>query len=349
MDSANKNLLGLLFFYVIYLFIGAAIFDALESPHEYESINKLNQYVREFKEKYSSCLNASELNEFIRYVSIANDKGVPATANVSKEQNWSFGQAVFFSGTVVTTIGYGSAAPITKLGKLFCIVFALIGIPATLLLLYAIIERLMRVTSYLLNLFTEILLPILNNKFKYRELNKSHMRIGFTITCTFLVFIFLFIVPALIYSHIEGWSFLNSFYYCFISLSTVGLGDYVPGDSVNQQNLHFYKICSTIYLIGGVLVMVWLLQIYSETPEFNIYKHFTLVKDGLLTRHRDIIHGTSSCAYITQSSNQNLNSNNRDIDSSAYQTQLNEGIKLSPAQQNYESTVTNQHSFSNIS
>jgi len=73
-------------------------------------------------------------------------------------------------------------------------------------------------------------------------------------------------------------------------LTTVGLGDYVPGESQTQNNRHFYKIASTLYLLVGVTVMVWLLQIFSETPEFNLYQLFTLTKDGILTSHRDIVH-----------------------------------------------------------
>ena len=299
MKTSNRHLLGLIAFYIFYLFIGATIFDALESPHEDEMIRELNLYVQQFRRTYNSCLDANELNEFIRVISIANDKGVPATRNVSKDQNWSFGHAVFFAGTVLTTIGYGNVSPLTKLGKMFCILFALIGIPATLLLLYAIIERLMKFTSFLLNEFTDKLQPFLNSKIALanQRISRSHMHVAFTLTCALFVLVFFFVIPAAIYVRVEGWSYLNAFYYCFISLSTVGLGDYVPGESEDQQYRHLYKLGSTVYLITGVMVMVWLLQIFSETPEFNIYEHFTLVKDGLLTRHRDTTH--MACSFVS--------------------------------------------------
>jgi potassium channel subfamily K protein 1 len=48
----------------------------------------------------------------------ASNRGVSAARNASGEPNWSFGQSLFFSSTVVTTIGnnYGlSMATITKL------------------------------------------------------------------------------------------------------------------------------------------------------------------------------------------------------------------------------------------
>jgi potassium channel subfamily K protein 1 len=201
-------------------------------------------------------------------------------------------------------------------------------------------------------------MPFLNNKFtaasntSQRILSRSHMHASFTITCTLVVLVFLFLIPAAIYSHIEGWSYLNSFYYCFISLSTVGLGDYVPGDSSEQSHRHLYKIASTVYLIGGVMVMIWLLQIYSETPDFNIYKYFTLVKDGILTRHRDTVHG--ACSYTSQSANINLNNQSTVAAASAanssvlsetsqinYQRQLDESGQQQKAQ-NYEATNLNK-------
>jgi hypothetical protein len=86
-NSSNKRLALLVSFYIIYLFTGAAVFDALESPHEAKIISELNDYVRMFRDRHNSCLSDQDLNEFIKLISIANDKGVPATRNVSKEQN----------------------------------------------------------------------------------------------------------------------------------------------------------------------------------------------------------------------------------------------------------------------
>merc|ERR1712038_912331 len=47
-------------------------------------------------------------------------------------QNWDYLQSVFFSTTILTTIGYGNIAPVTAEGRVFCIIFAIIGIPFTL-------------------------------------------------------------------------------------------------------------------------------------------------------------------------------------------------------------------------
>ena len=41
---------------------------------------------------------------------------------------------------------------------------------------------------------------------------------------------------ALLFGEWEGWGFLDGSYFCFITLSTIGFGDIVPGDSVSRKS-----------------------------------------------------------------------------------------------------------------
>lgn len=38
------------------------------------------------------------------------------------------------------------------------------------------------------------------------------------------------IIPPLLFSLVEGWTFGEGFYFSFITLSTIGFGDYVVGE-----------------------------------------------------------------------------------------------------------------------
>lgn len=53
---------------------------------------------------------------------------------------------------------------------------------------------------------------------------------------------------AVMYMVIEKWNFFESFYFVFISMSTIGFGDYVPRDPV-------FMIGSIIYLVFGLALM----------------------------------------------------------------------------------------------
>ena len=53
-------------------------------------------------------ISDEKLEELIVTVVRATNRGVAATRNVTMtEPNWTFGQSIFFAGTILTTIGKG--------------------------------------------------------------------------------------------------------------------------------------------------------------------------------------------------------------------------------------------------
>lgn len=72
---------------------------------------------------------------------------------------------------------------------------------------------------------------------------------------------------ALIFSEWEGWSFTEGFYFSFITLTTIGFGDYVPGDSlmdVDSSDGQYKLICSVIYLLLGLAVLSMSFNLIQE-------------------------------------------------------------------------------------
>jgi potassium channel subfamily K protein 1 len=124
------------------------------------------------------------------------------------------------------------------MGRVICIIYAIVGVPMTLLLLSIIVRKLLIFLNHTYLWFRR----------KVSSDRRSESKIRFIHLILVLIFslIFLFLIPSIIFICLEEhWSFIDAFYFCFISLTTIGLGDLVAGDSPTQRNRLFYKICLT--------------------------------------------------------------------------------------------------------
>ena len=57
------------------------------------------------------------------------------------------------------------------------------------------------------------------------------------------------LVGTIFYHWAEGWSYLDSVYFCVVSLGTVGYGDLVPTTPVA-------KLFTIVYLINGIVILL---------------------------------------------------------------------------------------------
>lgn len=133
--------------------------------------------------------------------------------------------------------GYGTTMPLSDGGRLFCILYCMVGIPVTLLLLSCLTHALLPwVTGR----------PILHLQTRW-ALSKSRAALTFACVLTAVTGVVFFLLPAIALSLMErDWNFLEALYFCFISLSTIGLGDYLPGrthDQAARQGLEFATSC----------------------------------------------------------------------------------------------------------
>ncbi|MCB0196342.1 MAG: two pore domain potassium channel family protein [Anaerolineae bacterium] len=57
------------------------------------------------------------------------------------------------------------------------------------------------------------------------------------------------ILGTLVYHWLEGWSYLDAFYFCVISLATIGYGDLAPTTDAA-------KIFTVVYVINGIAILL---------------------------------------------------------------------------------------------
>lgn len=67
------------------------------------------------------------------------------------------------------------------------------------------------------------------NQQKHRQISQTKIRVTSTILFILAGCIVFVTIPAFIFKHIEGWTALEAIYFVVITLTTVGIGDYVAG------------------------------------------------------------------------------------------------------------------------
>ncbi|KAM6165896.1 potassium channel subfamily K member 2 isoform 3-T3 [Erethizon dorsatum] len=162
--------------------------------------------------------------------------------------------------------GFGNISPRTEGGKIFCIIYALLGIPLFGFLLAGVGDQLGTI-------FGKGIAKVEDTFIKW---NVSQTKIRIISTIIFILFgcVLFVALPAIIFKHIEGWSALDAIYFVVITLTTIGFGDYVAGGS-DIEYLDFYKPVVWFWILVGlayfaaVLSMIgdWLRVISKKTKE----------------------------------------------------------------------------------
>ncbi|TRY78230.1 hypothetical protein TCAL_04248 [Tigriopus californicus] len=242
---------------------------------EWENEQFLKAQIHELKSTFLSghpSVNRTELEVLLEASITARDRGISILDKNRDEVNWSYGQSLLYTVTVVTTIGYGHIVPLTSHGKSFTIVFAILGIPFTLVFLTAVVQRLLEPTCQLLSCF----FSCLGERWRPLWIRLIHL----TFMSVFFICFFI-MVPAVIFMKIEEtWNYLDGIYFVFISLTTIGLGDYIPGDQEGQRFREVYKTFVAIYLLMGLVFMTLTATVFYDIPQLNL--------GTMLHQHKDI-------------------------------------------------------------
>ncbi|CAL8362952.1 unnamed protein product [Lota lota] len=260
-----STLLGILTGVLLYLVLGAVVFRTLEAPQEEGQHNHLQDTRRDFLFNFT-CVSPDNLQALIEEVVDAVGAGVDTSSNSTTfTSQWDLASAFFFSGTIITTIGFGNISPKTEGGQLFCICYALVGIPMFGFLLVG-------VGDHLGTGLRKVIAKVETLFLKWR-VSPTIVRIISAVLSILLGVVLFVAVPIVVFQEVEGWTLLESAYFVVITLTTVGFGDYVAGDSGVEGSDTWYKPLVWFWILVGlayfasILTMIgnWLRVLSKKT------------------------------------------------------------------------------------
>ncbi|XP_035529979.1 potassium channel subfamily K member 17 [Morone saxatilis] len=240
-------MLGLV--YVTYVLIGGVVFWKLEGELGQKDIGMLLLNKKALLTKYT-CLNQEGLEAVAQVVHDASKAGLSLKGNYTTDGFWKFTSSAVFAATVVTTIGYGNMSPSSTAGQIFCVFFALFGIPLNLVVLS-------RVGKYMLVIERNIS-DFIEEKAGRRTCTRFFVHLVSYLSGAVLFFV----VPMIVFQQHEGWTYSQAIYYCFITLSTIGFGDFVADNNPDREYPDWYSVLMASWIFFG---LAWLALLINHS------------------------------------------------------------------------------------
>ncbi|KAF6726614.1 Potassium channel subfamily K member 2 [Oryzias melastigma] len=248
---------------MLYLGMGALVFVTLETPKESVAFEELLKTKKDFLIN-NTCVSEFDFHRLLKDVVSAMEAGLDVgnlPSNLSTR--WDMASAFFFCGTIITTIGFGNLSPRTWFGQLFCVCYALVGIPMFGILLAGVGDHMGTVLRKAVAKIETLFLK--------REVRPTTVRVISAVLSILIGCLIFLAVPTVVFQRVERWSFLESLYFVVITLTTVGFGDYVPGGA--NEGGKIFKPLVLLWIVFGlayfasILTMIgnWLRVLSKKT------------------------------------------------------------------------------------
>eukprot|EP00794_Sanderia_malayensis_P009709 gene9709-10695_t len=249
MKKDSKNILIRALVLTIYIFVGGAIFQLLEKANKLSMDRKYKLKLVNFQQKYNiSTSDMSYIEETIAHY-----------GQHSVSSDWNYGNAVFFAGSTILTVGYGNIVPRTTQGKVFCMIYALFGIPIACLALRSLGEKMMNIQ-----------ISLIRKAYK-RMYNTcvSSVHLKATLLNFILTLVVVLLFGAMTLLKRRDWCYFDGVYFVFISFTTIGFGDYVPSYDEGFSEFDILSILLSFF-IGFALVSSLLCSMSGAFEEYGV-------------------------------------------------------------------------------
>lgn len=79
----------------------------------------------------------------------------------------------------------------------------------------------------------------------------------FSVSLALMILVIYMLLGSIIFHYTDNWNFFHSFYFVYISMSTIGFGDFVPQDPVSM-------IASSVYFLFGLALTTMCINVVQE-------------------------------------------------------------------------------------
>ncbi|VDK48481.1 unnamed protein product [Anisakis simplex] len=302
--------IGLILLSVVYIIGGAFAFYHFERPHEIAirkaNLDDINAHRKLMLKHMWSIINDNttsdeemerlalqHMDNVTRLLFEAFDTHYINADHLKEkdpddEHSWTFVTAVFFTATLLTTIGYGNLVPMTFQGRMFCISYALFGVPLILITVADIGKFLSENIVWLYTRYVHAKKQCVEKATASTSMSTDEntarvkdqlIQFGLenyiSIPISLIVGILLgyIAVGAVLLSTWESWDFLSGFYFSFITMTTVGFGDIVP---VKQK----FFLIDLFYIIIGLAITTMCIDLVGIQYIRKIHYFGRAIKDA---------------------------------------------------------------------
>ncbi|XP_052006618.1 potassium channel subfamily K member 12 [Xyrauchen texanus] len=264
-NEDNGRFLLLAVLIIVYLLCGAAVFSAIERPSELRAHGRWNRTLVNFSDTFN--ISLQDLSAFLKEYEAAIAAGVRVD---SLRPRWDLTGAFYFVGTVVSTIGFGMTTPVTVAGKVFLIFYGLLGCAATILFFNLFLERIITLLAVVMKAVrlrrmrtSGLLPPGICQDFAASTLPGWKPSVYHVMLILGLSSIVISCCASAMYTPVEGWAYLDSLYFCFVTFSTIGFGDLVSSQNAAYGYQGFYRLANFLFILTGVCCIYSLFNVIS--------------------------------------------------------------------------------------
>eukprot|EP01059_Diplonema_ambulator_P005556 TRINITY_DN15305_c0_g1_i1.p1 TRINITY_DN15305_c0_g1~~TRINITY_DN15305_c0_g1_i1.p1 ORF type:complete len:534 (+),score=90.98 TRINITY_DN15305_c0_g1_i1:167-1768(+) len=323
-----------------YLAVGGAIVSAIELPGEKKAREQMWESMQTMYISGGNSLGGST-DAAKAFREQLNDNLGCGIKEMSHDYDFDFTGSIFFALTVVTTIGYGNFTPVTKGGRVFVVLYSILGISLILNFMFQASYLWLWIVKGLGQRFcgihvaaparivTGISFNSVNTsksgEVDAKELRAVLQKLAHTeerldesiIAYCFMkadpqrtgrldetgllnaISVFLQIWPTIpkgadikimgvafvligVWTFVwgsaigskEGWSLSESLWYGFVSLTTIGFGDYAPES-------HMGRIQAFLFIFVGLGMVAWLVSSVTEVwSKFSFWRFQRMYEEG---------------------------------------------------------------------